>query len=298
MTAEKGSPPVQRRLSGAASQQTRRDVEAVQIDIEACSDCTRTQVDKSKIGGLEMRRRYKIPIVVLVAVLVVFSGFVVWAETPPAPMQQAYGALTSDANVVVSQGRWLVFYPTASNYSTGLIFYPGGRVNYLSYAPYAHKIAAQGYFVVIVPMPLNLAVFRVNSASDVISTFSNVTAWAIGGHSLGGSMAAQYVHDNPNRVEGLALWASYPPSGVDLSTFSIAAVTIHGTNDGLVSSQQIDDSLKQLPPNTVRVEINGGNHAQFGWYGLQSGDNPSTISREQQQEQTVNATIQMLSKLM
>jgi hypothetical protein len=244
-----------------------------------------------------MRRRFKVLIVVLIAVLVVLSGFVIWAETPPTPMQQAYDAIKSDTNVNVIQGRWLVFEPTAVNYTTGFIFYPGGRIDSLSYAPYAHAIAAQGYLVIVVPMPLNLAVFGVNSANDVIVAYPNVTEWAIGGHSLGGSMAAQYIHDNPNKAEGLALWASYPPSGVDLSEFNITAVTVHGTNDGLVSSKQIDDSLKQLPPETVRVEINGGNHAQFGWYGSQSGDNLATISREEQQSITVNATVQMLTEL-
>jgi Alpha/beta hydrolase family len=244
-----------------------------------------------------MRRRYKILIVALVAVLVVFSGFVIWAETPPPTMQQANDASKSDANVTVSLRQWLVFDPVTTNYTTGFIFYPGGRVNYLAYAPYAHAIAAEGYLVVIVPMPLNLAVFGANSANDVIAAYPNTTSWAIGGHSLGGTMAAQYIHDNPNKVEGLALWASYPPSGVDLSTFNITVVTVHGTNDGLVSSQQIDDSLKQLPPDTIRVEINGGNHAQFGWYGPQSGDNPATISRDQQQDLTINASAQMLGKL-
>jgi dienelactone hydrolase len=146
-------------------------------------------------------------------------------------------------------------------------------------------------------MPLNLAVFGINSANEVIAAYPNVTAWAIGGHSLGGSMAAQYIHDNPNKAQGLALWASYPPSGVDLSKFNITVVTVHGTDDGLVSSKQIDDSLKQLPPDTIRLEINGGDHAQFGWYGPQSGDNPATISREEQQRITVNATVQMLAKL-
>ena len=67
--------------------------------------------------------------------------------------------------------------------------------------------------------------------------------------------------------------------------------TIHGTNDGLVSSAQIDDSLRLLPPSTERVEIIGGNHAQFGWYGDQDGDNPATITREQQQTQILNATL-------
>jgi hypothetical protein len=73
--------------------------------------------------------------------------------------------------------------------------------------------------------------------------------------------------------------------------------TIHGSEDGLVSSSQIQDSLMQLPPSTVRVEIAGGNHAQFGWYGNQQGDNPAKIPRELQQDQIVNATLQLLQKL-
>jgi hypothetical protein len=243
-----------------------------------------------------MRRRYKVLIAVTIVILAVFAGFIIWAETPPAPMQQAYNAMQSDDFVTVTQGQWIVFEPTA-NYSTGFIFYPGGRINPISYAPYAHQIAAEGYFVVIVPMPLNLAVFGVNEANNVIAAYPNVTHWAIGGHSLGGTMAAQYIQDNPGKMQGLALWTAYPPSGVNLSNSNITVVTVHGTNDGLVSNQQITDSLQQLPPDTVRVDIDGGNHAQFGWYGPQSGDNSATVSREQQQSITVNSTVQMLSKL-
>ena len=244
-----------------------------------------------------MRRRYKILIVVLVAVLVVFSGFIVWAETPPSPMQQAYDALKSDTNVKVSQGQWLVFEPKTTNYTAGFIFYPGGRVNYLSYAPYAHAIASEGYFVVIPQMPLNLAVFGVNIANDVIKSYPQISAWAIGGHSLGGSMATQFAYDNPSKIKGIVLLAAYPPSGVNLSSSNLLVTTIHGTKDGLVSEAQIDDSLKLLPSSTVRVEISGGNHAFFGWYGNQTGDNSATISRELQQNQTVTASVQLLEKL-
>jgi dienelactone hydrolase len=244
-----------------------------------------------------MRRRYKILIVVLVVVLVILSAFVIWAETPPSPMQQAYDAVKSDANVTVSHGQWLVFEPKATNYTTGFIFYPGGRVNYLSYAPYAHAIASEGYLVVIPEMPLNLAVFGVNIANDVINSYPQVSAWAIGGHSLGGSMATQFAYDNPSKIEGVVLLAAYPPSGVNLSTSNLLVTTLHGTNDGLVSETQIDDSLNLLPPSTVRVEISGGNHAFFGWYGNQAGDNAATISRELQQNQTVTATVQLLEKL-
>jgi len=244
-----------------------------------------------------MRRRYVIVIAVLVTLLLIISGFIVWAETPPQPMPQAYNAMQSSTNVTVLRDQWLVFEPNNMDYTTGFIFYPGGRVNYFAYAPYAHAIAAQGYLVVIVPMPLNFAVFGVNKANDVISAYSNVTSWAIGGHSLGGSMAAQFIQDNPGKIEGLALWASYPPSGVDLTGLDIEVVTIYGTNDGLVSSQQINESLGQLPSTTVKVELSGGNHAQFGWYGSQSGDNPATMSHEQQQDLTVNATVTMLEQI-
>jgi len=244
-----------------------------------------------------LRKRYKLIIAVLATISIVFSGFVFWAETPPSATQEAYDALISDTKVEVIQSNILVFKPINTNYTAGFIFYPGGRINYIAYAPYAHAIAAQGYIVIIVKMPLNLAVFGINQANDVIASYPNVTSWGIGGHSLGGSMAAQYINDNPGKVEGLALWASYPPSGVDLSTSDITVTTIHGSNDGLVSMQQITDSLRQLPSSTVRVEINGGNHAQFGWYGTQSGDNIATISHNEQQEITVNATVQMLREL-
>ncbi len=245
----------------------------------------------------KMKNRYKILIIVCLIVVIAFSGFVIWAQTPPAPMQQAYDALQSDASVNVLQDQWLIFQPKSENYTTGFIFYPGGRVNYLSYAPYAHAVAAQGYMVVIVPMPFNLAVFGANSASNVFTAYPNMSIWAIGGHSLGGSMAAQYAHDNPDKIQGLVLLASYPASNTDLSKQDLSVVTIHGSNDGLVSTQQIENSLKQLPADTVRVEIDGGNHAQFGWYGEQSGDNPATISREQQQNQTVTATTSFLAQL-
>jgi dienelactone hydrolase len=244
-----------------------------------------------------MRRRYKVLLGILLVIAVVFAGFVIWAETPPAPMPEAYDALKSDSSVTVSLGNWLVFTPVASNLSTGFIIYPGGRVDYRSYAPAAHAIAAEGYLVVIPLMPLNLAVFGVGTANDVVGHYPNISSWAIGGHSLGGTMAAQFAFENPSKIEGLVLWAAYPASGTDLSKSSLLVTTIHGSNDGLVSTAQIDGSLKLLPPSTVRVEIAGGNHAQFGWYGDQAGDNAATITREEQQNLTVTATVQLLEKL-
>ncbi len=244
-----------------------------------------------------MRRRYKVLLGILLVLAVAFAGFVVWAETPPSPMPEAYDSLKSDSSVTVSVGNWLVFTPVSINASRGFIIYPGGRVDFRSYAPAAHAIAAEGYLVVIPLMPLNLAVFGVGKANDVIEHYPNISSWAIGGHSLGGTMAAQFAFENPSKVKGLVLWAAYPASGTDLSKSNLLVTTIHGSNDGLVSTAQIDDSFKLLPSSTVRVEIAGGNHAQFGWYGDQAGDNAATITRAAQQNLTVIATVQLLETL-
>ena len=233
----------------------------------------------------------------VIVVLVVMAGFVVWGYTPPAPMAEALSALVSDSKVNVTLGNWLVFTPIGTQPDVGFIIYPGGRVDSRSYSPSAHETASRGYLVVIVPMPLNLAVFAPDSALDVVKSFPAIRAWAVGGHSLGGSMAAQFAAGHQDKVQGLVLWASYPPSGNDLSKSKIKVVSIHGTLDGLVLQKDMDSSRSLLPPNAIFVSIPGGNHAQFGWYGPQSGDNAATISREEQQNITVAATIALLDEI-
>lgn len=244
-----------------------------------------------------MRKRNRIILATSLTFVALLAGFVAWAETPLGPMPEAHTTLQSDSSVDVRISRWLVFSPADSSTSTALIIYPGGRVDPRSYAPAAHAIAARGYLTIIVPMPLNLAVLGINSAASVIESYPDIQNWAIGGHSLGGTMAAQFAYNNASRIKGLVFWAAYPASGNDLSKLNVAAVTIHGSNDGLVSQSQIDSSLSLLPADTVRVEIEGGNHAQFGWYGRQPGDNEATISRELQQAQIVTATVMLLDKL-
>jgi len=245
----------------------------------------------------DMSRRRKVLLALGVAIVVVLVGFVIWAETPLGPMPEALAALESDSQVQVSSGRWLVFTPASRQSKTGFIIYPGGRVDARSYAPAAHTIAEQGFLAVIVPMPLNLAVFAPDSALEVISVFQNVTTWAVGGHSLGGAMAAQFAKNHPSSVQGLILWAAYPDSGSDLSESHVKVVSISATRDGLATPDKIASSRPLLPSSTNWIEIVGGNHAQFGWYGPQPGDNSADISREAQQKQTMDATLQLLEEL-
>jgi hypothetical protein len=230
----------------------------------------------------------------LYVLMILVIIFVAWGSIAPKPMPEALAALQSDSQVTVDSGQWLTFEPVGTQPTTGLILYPGGRVDYRSYAPAAHDIAAQGYLVVITRAPLNLAVLHPGAASDVIRANPQIQHWAIGGHSLGGTMAADFAETHPGSVEALILWASYPASSDNLSQSGLQVLSISGTLDGLSTPSKIAASAPLLPANTTWVPIQGGDHAQFGWYGSQSGDNPATISRQAQQDQIVQATLTFL----
>lgn len=225
------------------------------------------------------------------------AAFVIWAGTGPAPMPQALAALQPDDRVWVETEPWLIFQPAAEDPTSGLILYPGARVDPRAYAPAARDLAEEGHLVIIVPMPLNLAFFAPDRAAEVMAAFPGIENWAVGGHSLGGAMAANFARGNPLAVRGLVLWAAYPAASDDLSGYQLAASSIYGTRDGLATPDEIDASRPLLPPDTHWIPIEGGNHAQFGWYGPQSGDNEATISREEQQAQIVSATLQLLLQL-
>lgn len=231
----------------------------------------------------------------LLALLLI--GFVIWGSTPAKPMPEALAALQPDPAVSVETGKWLVFTPLASKPTTGFIVYPGGRVDYRAYASAAHQIAAQGYLVVIVQMPLNLAVMDAGAAAEVVAAYPEIKHWAVGGHSLGGAMAANFVTTHPGVMDGLVLWAAYPASNNDLSSSGVRVLSISGTLDGLSTPEKIAASVPLLPADTVWIPIEGGDHAQFGWYGPQAGDNPATISRGDQQTQIVQATLEFLAGL-
>lgn len=231
----------------------------------------------------------------LLVVLVI--GFVIWGYTPAKPMPEAFTALQSNPPVIITSGKWLTFQPADGQITTGFIIYPGGHVDYRAYAPAARAIALQGYLVVIVPMPLNLAVFSPGAAAAVIAAYPGILHWAVGGHSLGGSMAANFAKTHPGAVQGLVLWASYPASSDDLTLSRLKVLSISGTLDGLSTPAKIKASHTLLPADTTFFAIQGGDHAQFGWYGLQPGDNPAGISREIQQVQIVQATVDFLKLL-
>lgn len=240
----------------------------------------------------------KIGLGLLIIISLAAIGFTVWAVTPPLPEPTALNSLSANENVDYQRsGSWLVFTPRGSGSNIGLILYPGGRVDPRSYAPHARAIAEAGFTVVVVPMPLNFAFLGIDRANEVIDTFQTIDTWAIGGHSLGGAMAVEFADANPSQVEGLILWASYPAETTDLSGLDLSVLSIYASNDGLATSQDIEESRARLPQDTNWVEIEGGNHAGFGWYGPQNGDGPLTINKSEQQAQIVSATVEFLDQI-
>jgi pimeloyl-ACP methyl ester carboxylesterase len=231
-------------------------------------------------------------------VILVLAGFTIWAGNPAEPQPESTQSLDDTPEVKFTKlNDWLVFEPAGSTSATGLILYPGGRVDPRAYAPHAQAIAANGFSVIVVPMPLNFAFLGVNRASQVIDAFPEVTRWALGGHSLGGAMAADYVKNHPQKMDGLVLWAAYPAQNTDLSPLEIQEMSIFGANDGLATPEEVLSARPRLPVGTQFVEIPGGNHAGFGWYGQQRGDGVLEIPQSAQQSQIVAATVSLLSGL-
>ena len=140
-------------------------------------------------------------------------------------------------------------------------------------------MAQAGFSVYIVRFPLDLAVLNTNAAKKV----QHNQNYIIGGHSLGGTMACRYAKNNPQKLKGVFLLASYPEKKGDLHEIKVPVLSLTATKDGVLNYTNYRKSKKLLPNNTIYEQINGGNHAGFGSYGRQKGDNTASISNQKQQ---------------
>lgn len=220
-----------------------------------------------------------IKIITGIIVIGIVSLFI-WANDSYKPQELAKEALISDNTVEVKIDKFISFTPKNIEATKGFIFYPGAKVDPESYAPLCRKIAEQGYEVVIVNMPMNLAILSYNRGEKVINEYSNIKKWVVGGHSLGGTMAAKFASEN-TAVDGVVLLSSYP-IGDELKNMGKDVLSIWGSKDGIVNFENLIKSKEKLPEDTTYVEIEGANHSQFGDYGEQKGDDSPIINREEQ----------------
>ncbi len=199
---------------------------------------------------------------------------------------------TADQVTVSEQENWIDFMPDKPE-GISVIFYPGGLVKPESYAPLAHELAEAGHHTIIAKMPVNLAVLKQNLADDIRNAYPE-ESFVMGGHSLGGSMAARYAASHPDALQGIFFLASYPDQKGSVKSLGIQALSILGTNDEVVNATKYQNGRAYLPEDTVYYTIEGGNHSQFGDYGHQSGDGEPEITGEEQLSQTVKAVTEWL----
>ncbi|MBN2106115.1 MAG: alpha/beta hydrolase [Deltaproteobacteria bacterium] len=241
-------------------------------------------------------------------IVLLLAGFMVWAKPfsfKPAP--EALDGIAKSQSVQKIDLGWggasYVFLPDRSKaqQGKGLILYPGGLIDARAYAPLMQALAAEGYLAITVAMPLDLAVFGYKRAAAVLKQFPEIEKWALGGHSLGGVMACRYVRSSPAKIFGLILLASYPSSRFRVDNMNLKALSIFGTSDGLTKLSDIEESKQHLPVDTQFSEIQGGNHSQFCFLKKKKQrypkDNPATVSRAQQQQETMRAALDLLKKL-
>ena len=247
---------------------------------------------------MNIKKFLKYTLIVFCAlILISILGMLVWAKAGTYPARMvALSALESTDKVTITQDKWIVFKPVIET-ETGLIFYPGGLVEPAAYAPILHQIAEESVLVIITPMPLNLAILNTGAANAVIDAYPNISTWILAGHSLGGASAAIFAKNNAERIDAIAMWDSYPPNSADLSDNTISVISIFGTTNDIPNTDNFNDKKHLLPTDTIFIGIEGANHAQFGWYGPQAGDNPAIISRVAQQAEIVTATLDLLAEI-
>ena len=235
--------------------------------------------------GKQMPRRKKRLLAggIVLLVLAVLTGAFFWYVSDYYRADEiALEVLAQDSTITVQDDLTILSpsYPT----DTAVIFYPGAKVEAEAYLPLLTKIRQTGVTCILVHMPFRMAIFDTNAAEEVMEQFPEYQHWYIAGHSMGGAMASQFAASHPDEVDGLILlgayiYGDYPPE---------KTLTVYGS-----LNQSVEDHI-DYTENVVEIE--GGNHAQFGNYGSQKGDLPAAISAEEQQAQTVAAIEEFLGE--
>lgn len=230
-----------------------------------------------------MKKRVKIILISIVSLVVLLIGAFFIYVSDYYRADNVTIAVMKSANAIRVQGNLTILSPTKPS-DTALIFYPGAKVEYISYIPILEKLRQKGITCVLIKMPFNMAIFDMNAADKVFNELPGIKNWYIGGHSMGGAMASSYAANHKDKIKGLILLGAYIYGDVSPKN----ALTVYGTlNSNLAEHINYTENV---------VIIKGGNHAQFGNYGEQKGDPPGTISTEEQQNITVEAILNFIQK--
>ena len=150
---------------------------------------------------------------------------------------------------------------------------------------------------VIPEFAADLAVTGKDRADGLIAHYAAGRPVVIGGHSLGGAMAADYAARHADQFSGLILLAAYPPEGVDLTRTSFGSLSLLAEHDQVAAAAKVQAGMTQLSPSSRLEVIPGAVHAFFGRYGPQQGDGVPTVRREQAEEAIIERIVDYLSRI-
>lgn len=243
---------------------------------------------------LKDKRKRKIFIItssVLLTLAIIVGACAIYLGDYYPADEGAIAVFGAEENITVSvlENGNIVFEP--QNATRGFIFYPGGKVEHRAYEHLLAELARAGVLCVLVKMPFNLAVFDINASDGIQEQYPQIEDWYIGGHSLGGSMAASYLEKNADKYEGLILLGSY--STADLSDTDLRVLSVYGSEDRVMNREKYEANKSNLPTDFIEITIEGGCHAYFGMYGAQDGDGTPTISNWEQ----INLTARQMMEI-
>ena len=219
-------------------------------------------------------------------IAVIVCGSVVYVEQYYRADVAAEEALVSDGNVNVERTGY-GWYFDGPGEESALVFYPGGKVEETAYAPLLHELAAEGLDACLVKVPFRLAFLGIGKADEAMALHKYMR-WYVGGHSLGGVASALYAAENEGALDGIVLLGAYSTKklSVDMDAF-----LIRGSEDCVLDLKAYEENFGNIPTDAEEVVIVGGNHAQFGSYGVQKGDGTAQISPAEQWGETTRAII-------
>ena len=236
-----------------------------------------------KTKPMSRRRKWLVAGGILLLILAILTGAFFWYVSDYYRAEDVALEVMAQGSGITVQDNLTILSPTYPT-DTAIIFYPGAKVEAEAYLPLLDQIRQTGVTCILVHMPFNMAIFNADAAEEVISRFPEIQHWYVAGHSMGGAMASKFASDHLDQVDGLILMGAYIYGDYpDEDT-----LTIYGS-----LNQSVEDNI-DYTENIVEIE--GGNHAQFGNYGPQKGDLPAAISAEEQQEQTVAAIGEFLAR--
>ena len=235
---------------------------------------------RNEKSSAKRSRWWIVPAILTVAVL----AWILYTSDYYRADETAQRAMESeDIRITGTDYGWYFDGPSETE---ALIFYPGGKVEETAYAPLLSRLAENGIDVCLVKMPFHLAVFGANAAERVMKEYS-YDEWYIGGHSLGGAMAAFFAAKH--ELDGVLLLAAYPTKPLEEPM-----LLLYGSEDSVLNRNRVLNASEY--GDVEEHVLDGGNHAQFGNYGPQKGDGTAEITAEEQQDETVRLILEWMER--